>query len=65
MYTKSKQMQLFYEIFKYFCFSVRLDAIIAHSSAIYPALRLSLDPEIEIRSQVFFNTGGHKRTMYV
>lgn len=41
----------------------QLDAVVAHSSAIYPALRLALDPELKVKSQVFFNTGGHKKTV--
>ncbi|XP_035230082.1 uncharacterized protein LOC118202015 isoform X2 [Stegodyphus dumicola] len=40
-----------------------LDGIIAHSSAIYPALRLALDSDLKVNSQVFFNTGGHRETV--
>ncbi|KFM63505.1 hypothetical protein X975_07982, partial [Stegodyphus mimosarum] len=39
-----------------------LDGIVAHSSAIYPALRLALDSDLKVNSQVFFNTGGHRET---
>ncbi|GFU18593.1 uncharacterized protein NPIL_372641 [Nephila pilipes] len=40
-----------------------VDCIVAHSSGIYPALQLVLDPALKVKCQVFFNTGGHKATV--
>lgn len=54
------------EVFKSFLKALnvtQLDAVVAHSSGIYPALHLVLDPDLKVKCQAFFNTGGHKKTV--
>ncbi|XP_015903276.1 uncharacterized protein [Parasteatoda tepidariorum] len=54
------------QVFKDFLKAIdvkNLDAIISHSSAVYPALHLVLDPDLKVKCQVLFNTGGHKKTV--
>ncbi|GFX09526.1 uncharacterized protein TNCV_2028921 [Trichonephila clavipes] len=55
------------QVFKDFLQALKVsevDCIVAHSSGIYPALQLALDPALKVKCQVFFNTGGHKATVY-
>ncbi|XP_054722145.1 uncharacterized protein LOC129231795 [Uloborus diversus] len=61
-HTVEEKAQVFKDFLKALQIS-KLDCIIAHSSAIYPALRLILDPELEVKADVFFNTGGHTNTV--
>ncbi|GFQ91696.1 uncharacterized protein TNCT_710151, partial [Trichonephila clavata] len=54
------------QVFKDFLKALKVpevDCIVAHSSGIYPALQLVLDPALKVKCQVFFNTGGHKATV--